>query len=225
LLAVVIGSVFLMDRFASPGLGPNEIKAGDKLLGLRAYNWKAHERTLVLALRNGCHFCEASMPFYRRLAKLEQSNQIGVHLIAVFPDNPAVVRQVVETQQLTIEVLPAFELGQVKVQATPTLMLVDEQGRVSKVWMGQLPAAEEAEVIAAIGKPPAAQPKQQSFLRAPFKTLLLARCGPGVGYRENSLEGLGPYHENISVALTLTVQLVAPCWLWRCQFCTSTSSD
>ncbi len=169
LLAVVIGSVFLMDRFATPGLGPNEVKAGDQLPGLHVYNWKAHERTLVLALRNGCHFCEESMPFYRRLAKLEQSNQIGVHLIAVFPDDPAVVRQVVETQQLTIEVVPAFELGQVKVQATPTLMLVDERGRVSKVWMGELPPAEEAEVIAAISKPPA-ESKQQSFLRAPCTT-------------------------------------------------------
>ncbi len=109
------------------------------------------------------------MPFYRKLAELEQSNQIGVHLIAVFPDDPAVVRQVVETQQLTIEVVPGFELGQVKVQGTPTLMLVDEQGRVSKVWMGELPVAEEAEVIAAISKPPAAQSKQQSFLQAPFK--------------------------------------------------------
>jgi peroxiredoxin len=110
------------------------------------------------------------MPFYRRLAKLEQSNQIGAHLIAVFPDDPAVVRQVVETQQLTIEVVPSIKLGQMKVQGTPTLMLVDEQGRVSKVWMGELPAEEEAEVIAAISKPPAAQSKQQSFLRAPFKT-------------------------------------------------------
>ena len=170
LLAVVIGSVFLKDRFASPGLRPNEVKAGDQLPGLHAYNWKAHEQTLVLALRSGCHFCEASMPFYRRLAQLEQSNQIGVHLIAVFPDDPAIVRQVVETQQLTIEVVPGIELGQVKVQATPTLMLVDEQGRVSKVWMGQLPAAEEAEVIAAISKPVAAQSKQQSSLRAPCET-------------------------------------------------------
>src|SRR5260221_2272874 len=127
LLAVVIGSVFLMDRFASPGPGPNEVKVGDQLPGLPAYNWRTHERTLVLALRKGCHFCEDSMPFYRRLAKLEQSNQIGVHLIAVFPDDPAVARQVVETQHLTIEVLPGTELGQVKVQATPTLMLVDEQ--------------------------------------------------------------------------------------------------
>ena len=110
------------------------------------------------------------MPFYRKLAQLEHSNQIGVHLVAVFPDDPAVVHQVVETQHLTLEVLPRFELGQVKVQATPTLMLVDEQGRVSKVWMGELPAAEEAEVIAAISKPQAAESEQQSFLRAPLKT-------------------------------------------------------
>src|SRR5260370_20966571 len=170
LLAVVIGSVFLVDHVAYHGPGPNEVQAGDQLPGLHAYTWKAHDRTLVLALRNGCYFCEASMPFYRRLAKLEQSNQISVHLIAVFPDDPAVVHQVVETQQLTIEVVAGFELGQVKVQATPTLMLVDEQGRVSKVWMGELPAAEEAEVIAAISKPPAAQSKQQSSLQAPCET-------------------------------------------------------
>src|SRR5258708_26323312 len=132
LLAVVIGSVFLLDRFAATGPAPNEVKAGDQLPGLHAYNWKAHDRTLVLALRNGCHFCEDSMPFYRRLAKLEQSNQIGVHLIAVFPDDPAVVRQVVETQQLTIEVVPGFELDQVRVQATPPLIVFDGQGRVSK---------------------------------------------------------------------------------------------
>src|SRR5260370_41517191 len=128
LLAVVIGSVFLMDRFASSGLGPNEVKAGDQLPVLSAYNWKAHDRTLVLALRNGCHFCEDSMPFYRRLAKLEQSNQIGAHLIAVFPYDPAVVRQVVETQQRTLELLPAFELGQSRHQPTPPLILLEEQG-------------------------------------------------------------------------------------------------
>ena len=129
LLAVVIGSVFLMDRFASLGLGPNEIKAGDKLLGLRAYNWKAHERTLVLALRNGCHFC---------------------------------------------------------------------------VWMGQLPAAEEAEVIAGIGKPPAAQPKQQSFLRAPFKT-----------YKSDPLSGGGGGIRTPETLSSLTVFKTGDCALAR----------
>src|SRR5260370_10835133 len=134
-LAVVIGSVFLIDRFAKHGPDPNEVKIGDQLPDLPAYKWNAHERTLVLALRSGCHFCEASMPFYRKLAQLEQSSQFGAHLAAVFPDDPAVVHQVVETQHLTLEVLPRFGLGQAKVQATPTLMLVDEKGRDSKVWM------------------------------------------------------------------------------------------
>src|SRR5258708_17642416 len=170
LLAVVIGSVFLKDRFGISGQDPNEVKAGDQRPGVPAYKWNAHERTLVLALRSGCHFCEASMPFYRKLAQLEQSNQVGVHLIAVFPDDPAAVHKVVKIQQLTLEVLPLFELCQVKGQATPTLMLVDQQRRVSKVWMGQLPAAAEAEVIAAIIKPPPPQSKHQTFLLPPSET-------------------------------------------------------
>src|SRR5260370_40457260 len=62
LLAVVIGAVFLMDRFASPGLGPSEVKAGDHLPGLHAYNWKAHDRTLVHALSTGCVFWQETMP-------------------------------------------------------------------------------------------------------------------------------------------------------------------
>jgi len=163
LLAVVIGSVFLRDRFAILGPGPNEVKVGDQLPGIRAYNLKAHERTLVLALRNGCHFCDESMPFYRRLAKLEQSSQIDAHVVAVFPDDPAAVRQVVETQQLAIEVVPGVELSQVKVQGTPTLMLVDEQGRVSKVWIGELPAAGEAEVMAAISNRRAPNERSKFF--------------------------------------------------------------
>lgn len=171
LLAVVIGAVFLRDRFARLGPGPNEVKVGDQLLGLQAYSWKAHERTLVLALRNGCHFCDESMPFYRRLAKLEQSNQIDAHLVAVFPDDPAAVRQVVETQQLAIEAVPGIELGQMKVQGTPTLLLVDEEGRVSKVWIGALPPEGEAEVVAAISKAPSAGSKQQILLGTPVETL------------------------------------------------------
>ncbi len=105
------------------------------------------------------------MPFYRKLADLEKSNQIDAHLIAVFPDDPAAVRQLVQTQQLAVEAFPGIELSQVKVEGTPTLLLVDQQGRVSKVWIGELAAAGEAEVIAAISKPPAAELKHQSLLR------------------------------------------------------------
>lgn len=157
-LACVVGFHFLQARRTPENPPPISPKVGDQLARLPAYDWKAHEHTLVLALRNGCRFCEESIPFYRRLAELEKSNQNNVHLIAVFPDDAGAVRRLMETHQLAVEAFPGIELSQMKVEGTPTLILVDRQGRVSKVWIGQLEAAGQADVVAAISKAGAKRP-------------------------------------------------------------------
>ncbi len=157
-LACVIGYHFWQGRRTAQNPWPASVKIGDQLPSLPAYDWKAHDRTLVLALRNGCRFCEESIPFYRKLAELEKSNQIDAHLIAVFPDDLASVRQLVETQRLAVEVFPGIELSQVKVEGTPTLILVDRQGRVSKFWIGELAAGGQADVVTAISKVGAKRP-------------------------------------------------------------------
>ena len=151
-LACVIGYHFLRARPTPENPSPASVKVGDRLPSLPAYDWKMHDRTLVLALRNGCHFCEESIPFYRKLAELEKSNQIDAHLIAVFPDDPAAVRPLVETERLAVEAFSGIELSQVKVEGTPTLILVDLQGRVSKIWIGKLAATGQADVVTAISK-------------------------------------------------------------------------
>ena len=157
-LACVIGYHFWQARRTAENPPPAWVKVGDQLPSLPAYDWKAHDRTLVLALRNGCRFCEESIPFYRKLAELEKSNQLDAHLIAVFPDDLADVRRLVETERLAVEAFPGIELSQVKVEGTPTLILVDRQGRVSKVWIGELAAAGQAEVVTAISKAGASRP-------------------------------------------------------------------
>jgi hypothetical protein len=157
-LACVIGYHYLQARRTPENPPPISPKVGDQLARLPAYDWKAHDRTLVLALRNGCRFCEESIPFYRKLAELEKSNHLDAHVIAVFPDDPAAVRQLLETHQLAVEAFPAIELSHVKVDGTPTLILVDRQGRVSKVWIGELEAAGQADVVTAISKPGAKRP-------------------------------------------------------------------
>jgi len=157
-LACVIGYHFWQARRTPEKAPPAWVKVGDQLPSLPAYDWKAHDRTLVLALKNGCRFCEESIPFYRKLAELEKSNQIDAHLIAVFPDDLAAVRQLVETQRLAVEAFPGIELSQMKVEGTPTLILVDRQGRVSKVWIGELAAAGQADVVTAISKAGAKRP-------------------------------------------------------------------
>jgi hypothetical protein len=67
LLAVVIGSAYLRDRFSAHGPESIEVKAGERLPRLDGWDWSAHDRSLVLVLKKGCRFCEDSAPFYQRL--------------------------------------------------------------------------------------------------------------------------------------------------------------
>jgi len=133
LLAVVIGSVFLKERFAAPGPEPNEVKAGDRLIGLDGWDWGGHDRTLLLVLRKGCHFCEDSAPFYQRLVAKQQQ------------DNP----KVVQSERLGVQALPGVPLQTLKVSGTPTLLLVDRSGTVLNTWIGVLSPRQELEVMRA----------------------------------------------------------------------------
>lgn len=157
-VACIIGYRFLRARAPSENPLPASVQVGDQLPRLAAYDWKSHARTLILALQDGCRFCEESLPFYRKLAELENSNQTDAHLIAVFPDAPAAVRRHLATQQLAIEAFAGVELSQVKAAGTPTLILVDRQGRASGVWIGALAATAEAEVVTAIKRARAKRP-------------------------------------------------------------------
>jgi len=60
---------------------------GNTLSALPGYRWADHQKTLVLAIRKGCHFCEDSLPFYKRLTNLENSNILHAHVLAVMPDD------------------------------------------------------------------------------------------------------------------------------------------
>jgi hypothetical protein len=152
IVACIIGAYFVKERLAPATPPVFSLKVGDHLRGLSAYDWKAHDRTLVLVLRKGCRYCEDSMPFYRKLTDLEKSGRIDAHLIAVLPDDAAAVQQLAQAEQLPVEWLPSIALDQLKVRVTPTLILADRQGSILKVWVGELTASGETDLIAAISR-------------------------------------------------------------------------
>lgn len=149
LLAVAIGSVFLKDRFAAPGPEPNEVKAGDRLIGLDGWDWGAHDRTLLLVLRKGCHFCEDSVPFYQRLVAQQQQDRSNTAIVAAFPDTADAAKEVVQSERLGIQALAGVPLRRLKVSGTPTLLLVDNRGTVLSAWIGVLSPRQELEVMRA----------------------------------------------------------------------------
>ena len=150
LLAVVVGSVFLKDRFSAHLRQAKEVKAGDRLTRLDGWDWAAHDRTLVLALRKGCHFCEDSAPFYQRLLSEHSRDGSSTAIVAAFPDAADAVEEVVQSEGLHVRALAGIPPEKLNVSGTPTLLLVDRRGTVLKVWIGMLSPREELEVMKAL---------------------------------------------------------------------------
>jgi thioredoxin-related protein len=150
-VALVMGWVFLKDRLLTAPPQANEVKAGDKLTPLKSWNWSAHDRTLVLALRKGCHFCEDSAPFYQRLVGKHADHGANVAIVAIFPDPADAVNEVVKSEGLQVQALAGVPLDELKVSGTPTLILVDKTGTVLNAWLGVLSPRQELEVMKAVG--------------------------------------------------------------------------
>jgi thioredoxin-related protein len=153
LFAVIVGSVFLKDRLATPAPEPDAVKIGDKLTKLDGWDWGAHDQTLVLVLRKGCHFCEDSAPFYQRLIAQQEQGGSNSAIVAVFPDTADTVKEVVQSERLGVHALAGVPLDRLKIDSTPTLVLVDRSGTVLNAWIGMLSPRQELEVIGATTAP------------------------------------------------------------------------
>ncbi len=138
---------------AQAAIGEQEIRLqGQSLPNLPGYRWGSHQKTLVLAIRKGCHFCEASLPFYKQLGDLEKSNSFHAHVLAVMPDEKNAGAGVLQSSGAAIDGVFDQPLDAIKVSGTPTLLLLDADGRVEHAWVGQLSAEREKEVIVAAEK-------------------------------------------------------------------------
>jgi hypothetical protein len=107
--------------------------------------WARGDRTLVLVLQKGCHFCSESARFYRRLARESQGK--GVQLVAVLPQDVPTARGYLGELGVDIPEVKSASLDSLRVPGTPTLILVDRAGRVVDSWVGLLPPDREEDVL------------------------------------------------------------------------------
>jgi thioredoxin-related protein len=131
-------------------VAPEEAQKGETFAELRRVMPAGADRALVLALSPTCHFCNDSMPFYKQL--VDQRNQKGsaVKVIAAVPKDEAKSDEEKNfaSHGLQPDALVAVDFAKIKVPGTPTLFLVDNQGKVLDVWVGKLDESREREVLA-----------------------------------------------------------------------------
>jgi hypothetical protein len=112
-------------------------------------NWAQNKQTLLLVLRDGCHFCSDSDEFYQRLAKA-QSIDTKTKLVAVLPGSTDDSHKYLASLGVPLRDVRQESLKTVGVSGTPTILMVNNKGIVTKSWVGRLPADKEMEVIQAV---------------------------------------------------------------------------
>jgi len=74
-----------------------EPEVGTVLPALPGYSWGQHGKTLVLAMRTGCHLCEDSLPFYREIFTSEKVGKSKAYLVSVLPDAETAATNMLQT--------------------------------------------------------------------------------------------------------------------------------
>jgi hypothetical protein len=115
-------------------------------LSIPGLNWGQNKQTLLLVLQEGCHFCNDSAEFYRRLVNESQASA-KTTFVAVLPGTVDDSRKYLERMGVPITEVRQEMLSALGVRGTPTLLLMNDKGVVTKSWIGRLPTDKEREVI------------------------------------------------------------------------------
>ena len=134
-----------------PG-GPPQVEKGERFDQLKAVVPAGSDRALVVAVSPTCHFCNDSMPFYKKLIDQRNQKNSGVKVIAAVPSEQAKAE---ESQKFASagaqpDGMVHMDFSSIKVPGTPTLLLVDNSGKVLDVWVGKQDEKGEKDILEAL---------------------------------------------------------------------------
>jgi len=109
-------------------------------------DWKKNKRTLLLAISSTCQFCTDSAPFYQTLYK----SKGDTHLVAVLPQPIEEAKKYLAALGVKVDETRHLALETIGISGTPTVMLVDGSGTVTKLWLGKLSPDQETQVLNAL---------------------------------------------------------------------------
>lgn len=153
-IGVVIWNLFFprqMSTFTKPTTRP-ELTKGQTLANIPGIDFKKSPKTLLVAMNTTCVHCQESVPFVNDLAKTSGSgtqevSAAGVQIVGVFPNSANDVREFAEQRHLQIQTIAGVPLNGLTVTATPTMILVDNSGKVLDFWIGTIPEKMQPEVL------------------------------------------------------------------------------
>jgi hypothetical protein len=112
-------------------------------------DWQTAPISVLLQISSTCDFCNESMPFYKKIMETQQAQASKVPVIVVSRDAVAVMRKHLENQQVIVDKVLHSRLESLGT-VTPTIYIVDSQGLVKRVFVGELDSSGEKELLSII---------------------------------------------------------------------------
>jgi len=151
LVCAIAAVVLIRNQFFPPRPpgAPEEAKKGEQFAQIQQVLPAGTNKALVVAVQPGCHYCNDSMPFYKRLLDERNQKNSPVKFFAAVPADEAKAEEAQKFAAVGAQPdgMVKLDFASIKVPGTPTLMLVDNTGKVLDVWVGKLPADKEKEVL------------------------------------------------------------------------------
>lgn len=171
IILISVGKIFAA-HLSQPAIGTAGLP--DKL-HIDGVGW-SHDKNVVLFLQTTCTYCHQSETFHAELAELAKSNGWGI--VSVFPESTAMAKIALENAGIDSPVVEA-DLSALGVEGTPTLAIVDSNGKVQRAWAGLIDEARKREVFSALGLLPelAVTGKKRRTGNLPIEMLSIAEAG------------------------------------------------
>jgi peroxiredoxin len=154
----VIALCIVVGWLAFKRLGSNSPPAlpiysiGESIDRIPGVDFRVARSTLVMVIREDCHFCKESLPFYRALSDARSSRpNSGLQVAVASTDSQKSLSAFLKTNGIEVDQVSTIQPGALKVPGTPTLLLVDQAGKIVHVWRGKLPDSQEREVLKVLG--------------------------------------------------------------------------
>ncbi len=155
LMAIAVSAFFLTNYYRQRQVA----KAPELELGLekgltlpliQGVNFADSGRTLLIVMNTQCGYCADSVQFYNRVMDAQVNAKSPVRILALFPNSGEEVRKFVDERHLKVDAVSRTDLVKLKLTGTPTLVLVDDAGRICDFWVGKLTPDNEDQVIKSV---------------------------------------------------------------------------
>lgn len=104
------------------------------------------EKSVILILNTECKFCGESVGFYNRLVQ-SGFNSESRQVVSLFLQPEEIVTSYVEDNNLLTRNIPSASFTQLRVGATPTVVIINNKRIIERAWFGRLDPEQEQEVM------------------------------------------------------------------------------